>query len=104
MEYRLEIGIVDSGVLSDNFIEFYYSELQISGRVFDSSIGYTILISKRPISSYIKINYSLQSWIQCNMRIKYRQHYIRFPTIFHRLNTNKEKQFGVFFDRIIVFL
>lgn len=44
MEYRLEIGIVDSGVLSDNFIEFYYSELQISGRVFDSSIGYTILI------------------------------------------------------------
>lgn len=61
MEYRLEIGIVDSGVLSDNFIEFYYSELQISGRVFDSSIGYTILISKRPISSYVKINYSLQS-------------------------------------------
>lgn len=61
MEYRLEFGFVDSGVLSDNFIEFYYSELQISGRVFDSSIGYTILISKRPISSYIKINYSLQS-------------------------------------------
>lgn len=58
MEYRLEFGIIDSGVLSDNFIEFYYSELQISGRVFDSSIGYTILISKRPISSYIKINYS----------------------------------------------
>lgn len=51
----MEFGIVDSGVLSDNFIEFYYSELQISGRVFDSSIGYTILISKRPISSYIKI-------------------------------------------------
>lgn len=47
----MEFGIVDSGVLSDNFIEFYYSELQISGRVFDSSIGYTILISKRPISS-----------------------------------------------------
>lgn len=46
MEYRLEIGIVDSGVLSDNFIEFYYSELQISGRVFDSSIGYTILIDR----------------------------------------------------------
>lgn len=57
----MEFGIVDSGVLSDNFIEFYYSELQISGRVFDSSIGCTILISKRPISSYIKINYSLQS-------------------------------------------
>lgn len=32
MEYRLEFGIVDSGVLSDNFIEFYYSELQICFR------------------------------------------------------------------------